>query len=201
MIAKCITAVVLASSLLVVSVHAQFPLPKPRPVLGTFQAGRYHHNLTGVEFTVPPDWSIIGDDSAEDGLQMVGLTDFKSWPPNAAVWLKPHDVAAADIPKLLHQQMDLKVRKRIAFDKYTIRPESIQTRVIAGQQALTAVADWVDHVPQSAAVPDGEKKMVEYLTWVFSQKTYVFVAARIPSSDLATFRRHFDQIFAAAVIP
>lgn len=52
--------------------------------------------------------------------------------------------AAADIPGLLRHDQEAKAKDREGFAGWKVRPESVQTRVVAGRQALSAVADYTE---------------------------------------------------------
>ena len=84
----------------------------------------------------------------------------------------------SEIVKQLRAGLDERVERRSKMLKdYRIRPESIQTRQIGGNQVLSAVAEFLQ----------GQQKMVEYLTWVRSENVNSLFFATVPASDLDEF--------------
>ena len=59
-----------------------------------------------------------------------------------AVWMRPASVPEADIPGMLRDGLARKAQDRTGFAGWKVRPESIQVRVVGGQQALSAIADY-----------------------------------------------------------
>jgi hypothetical protein len=55
--------------------------------MGTLENGIYHHNLTGIQFTLPPDWVIVNQDWSSDGAQFVLVRD-TVLNVTGLVWLK-----------------------------------------------------------------------------------------------------------------
>ena len=55
--------------------------------VGTLQNGRYHHLATGVEFNVPPGWSVVKGGASSDDGETVTLQDSTS-KVKAAVWMR-----------------------------------------------------------------------------------------------------------------
>jgi hypothetical protein len=159
--------------------------------IGVLQNGVFHHDLTGVEFAVPPEWSIVNEvPTTEGGGQTVVLRDSLS-NVTVAVWLKRQNIDPATIPSVLDRRPEVKLMQRNNFVSYRYRPESIQHTTIGGQQALTAIADYVSH----------QGKMVEYLTWIYSPTAHVAFTARVPVSDLANLQSRFDPIIQSIVFP
>lgn len=148
------------------------------------QNSRYRHPATGVSFVLPPGWSVVKE------AETVVLMDSVSR-REAAVWMRAEAHPSTQIQKLLMAALDAKAGSRTSLAGYQIRPESIQPRVIGGQQALSAVADYTRN----------NRPMVEYLTWIFSPKTHVLFFGRVPAADLDAFRARFDIIVNSAVVP
>jgi len=96
---------------------------------------------------------------------------------------------------------------------WKVRPESVQTRLVGGQQALSAIADYIknafqaDSTSQNGAAITMKNpaitniKMVEYLIWVRSPKTHVVFFGRAKAEDLGTLQSGMDELAATAVIP
>jgi hypothetical protein len=157
------------------------------------QHGRYHDPATGIEFTLPSGWSIVKTTPATDSGVTVTLLDAIS-KREAAVWMRPEKHAPGQmegqIQKLLLKALDAKAASRANLTGYQVRSDSIQPRVINGQQALSAVADYTRN----------GRPMVEYLTWIFSPKAHALFYGRAPAADLETFRARLDAIVNSAEV-
>ena len=157
--------------------------------VGTLQNGRYHHIATGVEFTLPPGWSVVKDNPAAKGDTVI-LVDSVS-KLQAAVWMRAEKHPSEQIQKLLVAALDAKAATRTSLAGYQVRSDSIQPRVIDGRQALSAVADYTRN----------GRPMAEYLTWIFSPKTHALFYGRAPAAGLDAFRARLDAIVNSAVVP
>ncbi|MGA2740722.1 MAG: hypothetical protein ABSG65_25205 [Bryobacteraceae bacterium] len=158
--------------------------------MGTLENGIYHHNLTGIQFTLPPDWVIVNQDWSSDGAQFVLVRD-TVLNLTGLVWLKKRAIDPANIPSVMSRRLDCKAAQRNNLEGYKYRPESIQNTTIGGRPALSAVADYVS----------GGKPMVEYLTWVDGAKSRVVFESRMPASGLADFQGRFDALIESAIVP
>lgn len=152
--------------------------------LGLIADGRYRHNLTGIEFVVPQGWTVSGDADSSGGGQMVMLADSVS-KANAFVWMRPYD-GHGDLAGELRFDVEEKPKMRGANWKY--RPASVQMRTIAGEQAISAVAD------DSGAV-------VEYLIWIRSTRSRLLYSVRVAAADFPAFQSRFDQLIGTVRIP
>jgi hypothetical protein len=160
------------------------------PSFGTLENGVYHHNATGVQFSVPSDWAIVSQVVASGGAQDVLFRDTVT-NVIATVWFKARTVNSADIPALMDRRLDSKVIQRNNFQGYKYRPDSIQHITIGGQPAVTAIADYVR----------GGQPRVEFLTWIDGEKSRVVFSARMPASELANFQPRFEELTQSAVVP
>jgi hypothetical protein len=158
--------------------------------IGELQNGIYHHNRTGIEFSVPPDWVIVSQGGADGGGQMVFLRDTISNVIGTA-WLKARTIDPADIPALLNRRLDTRIKERNNFEGYKYRSESVRQSTIGGQPALSAVADYLTNGQQ----------MAEYVTWIEGTKSRVLFNSRMPASELPGFQSRFDAIIQSAVAP
>jgi hypothetical protein len=153
---------------------------------GIVRDGRYRNKRTGLEFPVQAPWKATYDGPSSDNGDMVGLSDGSS--VDFGVWMIPEASTPAEIPEKLRAAPPTKAK----LTGWAMRPESIQTRRINGQQALSAVADYVE---------DGQKMAAAY-TWIYTAKTHVvFIAREVPVSDLPAVQARFDQLVATAVVP
>ena len=152
------------------------------------QVGRYHNPATGIEFTLPAGWSVVKTTPTSDNGDTVTLMDAVS-KREAAVWMRAEKhptlrTQDGQIPKLLLAALDAKAASRTNLTGYQVRSDSIQPRVIGGQQALSAVADYTQN----------GHPMVEYLTWIFSPKAHALFYGRAPAASLDAFRARLDEV-------
>jgi len=99
------------------------------------------------------------------------------------------------IPDALQRRLKAKLNERgdaAGFHGYAYRPESIQTRTISGQLALSAVGDYTD---------DKGVKISEYLTWVETEKTKTCFMVTAAASDFPDVMTRFESIVSSALIP
>ena len=108
------------------------------------------------------------------------------------VWMRPEVSTPAEIPEKLRASPPAKVKMNAEIPGFAFRPESIQNRIIGGQQAVSAVADFVDN----------GKKMAAIYTWIYTAKTHVvFIAQELPAADVPAVQARFDQFVATVVVP
>lgn len=165
-------------------------IEKGAPSFGTLDNGIYHHNATGIQFAVPLDWVIVSQVASSGRAQNILLRDTVT-NTIATVWLKARAVNPADIPALMDRRLDSKVIQRNNFEGYKYRPESVQHTAIAGDPAVSAIADYV-----RAGQP-----RVEYLTWIDGEKSRAVFSARMPASKLEAFRPRFEAVIQSAIVP
>jgi hypothetical protein len=158
--------------------------------IGELQNGIYHHDRTGIEFTLPPDWAMVSQGLADGGGQMVFLRDTTS-NVIGTVWLKARTIDPADLPALLNRRLDNRIKERNNFEGYKYRSEGVKQSAIGGQPALSAVADYLRNGQQ----------MVEYVTWIEGPKSRALFNSRMPASELPGFQSRFDAIIQTAVVP
>jgi len=171
----------------------------------------YQHNLTGVELTMPSGWKLEGDSGSSGGGDMVLLSSSNLQTDILAVWLKPGTGDGANLDKQLRASLARKGEDRVGVEGWKVRPESVQMRVVAGQQALSAVADYSETAGQATVQNGGGEvslktantpvKMVEYMIWVQSAKSKAFFFGRANAADLAALQSGIDQLASMAVIP
>ena len=157
---------------------------------GTLKNGVYHHNRTGIQFTLPPDWVIVSQGRADGGGQSVLVRDTVS-NVIGTVWMKERTIDPADIPALLNRRIDNRMRERNNFEAYKYRSESVRQIAIGGRAALSGIADYLRNGQQ----------MVEYTTWVEGEKSRVVFGSRMPGTSLPGFQSRFDTVIQSAVVP
>jgi hypothetical protein len=157
---------------------------------GLVQNGRYRNKRTGLEFPIPASWKTAYDGASSDDGDMVGVSDGSSIA--IGVWMRPEVSTPAEIPEKLRASPPAKVKMNAEIPGFAFRPESIQNRIIGGQQAVSAVADFVDN----------GKKMAAIYTWIYTAKTHVvFIAQELPAADVPAVQARFDQFVATVVVP
>ena len=156
---------------------------------GPNQNQTYKHKITGVELRMPQGFRVSGDTDSSDGGEMVVLAETGSQ-AFVAVWLKPNEPGGNPNAQL-REDLERKPSMRTDFEGWKIRPESVAYKTVAGQPALSALADFTEN----------GVKNVEYMTWVRSAKNHVFFFGRVLLDKLPAFQQHFDQVLAGAVIP
>jgi hypothetical protein len=73
-----------------------------------------------------------------------------------------------------------------------VGPESVEHRLVGGQQALSAAADYMN------AAGD---KMSEYLVFVHSGKNMVFFSVTAAASSFASVQNRFEPMLLTAQVP
>lgn len=160
------------------------------PPFGTLENGIYHNFLTGIQFNVPGDWTIVSQHWSTEGAQTVMLRDTVT-NVVAVAWLKARKANPADIPAILDHRLDSKLMQRNNFEGYKYRPQSVQHTTIGGQPALSGVADYVR----------AGQARVEYFTWIDGEKSRVVFSARMPAPELAAFQPRFEDLIQSAMVP
>jgi beta-lactamase regulating signal transducer with metallopeptidase domain len=172
--------------------------PQTGEPYGVLQGNHYHHNLSGVEFELPAGWS-LGHTGPADGdpVAMTTLIDPDGKTIFASVFMKPANTPAASIPGALDRAIPgLLVRRGAprgvhAALNYRIREGSEQHTWINGNQALRAIGE----------NEQGNQKLVEFLTWIYTEHTRVYFFARTTLPDEDSVQITFDQLLQSAKIP
>jgi hypothetical protein len=163
---------------------------RPTLPLGIFDGHTYRHTRTGLTFTVPPRWIMRGTNPSSDNGEMVRLTAVA---PEAdmGVWMIPEANDAASINEKLDGSPAMKMEDRGArLPNYRYRPESIRRLVINGKPAMMAIADFGD-----------EKPYVEFLTWIYTERTHTFFFAEVEAQHAAAFQPRFERLLQSTNIP
>jgi hypothetical protein len=165
-------------------------VPNKTSSIGALENGVYHNKRSGIQFTVPSDWVLVSQEWASAGAQTVLLRDTVT---NVIVtaWMKARNIDPANIPAVMERRLDTRTMQRNDFEGYRYRAESVQHSTVGGQQALSAVADYLR----------AGQKMVESSTWIDGEKSRVVFTARLPESDLGNFESRFDTLIQSAVVP
>jgi hypothetical protein len=116
-----------------------FPsIPNNIRPMGTIKNNRYHHNLTGLEFSLQ-DWTVGGESDSTGGGEMIFLQEADSGVDPISVWVRPDRIATADIPSREAGSVQQKILHRLSYRDYRIRLGSLQPSSINGKQALSRV--------------------------------------------------------------
>ncbi|HWE49238.1 MAG TPA: hypothetical protein VG273_05595 [Bryobacteraceae bacterium] len=165
------------------------------PEIGTFTNNRFHHNLTGTEFSLPAGWIVTYQGKSSGGGEQVGFTfSSDSGQPliSAFVWMKPESRKPDQIPDQLRSAVEFKAGQRQAgMANYQMLRKTIERRAVAGQQALSVLAHYLE----------GAAPMTEYHTWAISGKTSVYVSARMREADFENLKVKVDEILDTFLIP
>jgi hypothetical protein len=184
---------------------ANLPRVAPQTALagpaGVVQDGRYHHNLTGVEFDVPYGWSIGVTRPADgDPNNMTVLVDPERKALFASVMMKKANIPPAQIPAALSVAVPELLARRAGQTgargqhlaaNYSIRPGSMEQTAIGGQQALRAIGEY----------ERGGVKMAELLAWIYTEHTTTFFFAQMQAANLPTVQTAFERMLQSARVP
>lgn len=165
------------------------------PASGSVENGRYHNDQTGLEFDLPPGFSVR--DTAiymdNNGWQATLTDSQRSNAVIAAVWMNNASLPAQRIPSIVDAQIPAKIARRTSPNyRYEIPADSIQKISINGRQAIKAMGRYQR--------PDGQK-MVELLTWIITEHTEVHFYSMIPVDMLPDVQWRFDQMAQSATVP
>jgi hypothetical protein len=98
---------------------------------------------------------------------------------------------AADIPDKLPSLVDFKAGQREGVPEYKMLNNALQKKTAGGQMAVSIEAEFdQDNV-----------KMIEYNTWMVSQKTHAYLCARVRVHDFASVQPRIDMILATFSVP
>jgi hypothetical protein len=148
----------------------------------------YQDARVGISFTAPPGWMVRPEEATAKDETPLSMLDPES-KISLDILAKETRTAPSEITRELRATLDQRVERRSHNLKdYHVRPETVQIRQIAGNQALTCVTEFLR----------GEEEMVEYLTWVRSENTNLLFSASGPASDLDDFRKRIDPIVETA---
>ncbi|HWF09284.1 MAG TPA: M56 family metallopeptidase [Bryobacteraceae bacterium] len=167
------------------------------PVTG----GVFHHDRSGIEFTLPAGWSVLGMETATNDpgeMAVLKVSDHKA--VFASVWMRQTETHPADIPRLLDAALTRKIASRAgktgAVDEavvndFKIRSGSVEHTLINGQQALRAIGDY----------QESGRSITELLVWVYTEHARTYSLLRAESSQIETLQPAFEQLIQSAKIP
>jgi len=165
---------------------------------GVMQGSHYHHNLTGVEFDLPFQWS-IGTTKPTDGdpKELTVLLDPDGKAIFASVSMIKAETPPASIPGALSRAVPQLLTRRAGsipphrVANYKIRDGSVEQTYIAGQQAIRAIGEY----------EQGGQKIAELLTWIYTEHTRTYFFVKVAAADLPALQVPFEQMLQSARIP
>jgi hypothetical protein len=166
-------------------------VPRTLPdTTSTVTDGRYHNDFTGIEFTVPRNFTVTETETRSNptGLQAdLAVTGIEG--VRVAVWMNKRSLPPRNVPASLAIQIPAKIQRRSApAAPYTIPRSSIQKWQIGGQQALRAAGYFSGQGP----------KTVELLAWISSPHSIAHFYAIVRAEEMDTLQPAFDQMVMSA---
>ena len=170
----------------------------PLPVTG----GVFHHDRSGIDFTLPDGWSVRGMETAtNDPGEMAVLADAGHKATWASVWMFRTETHPADIPNLLDGYLTRKIASRAGkkalideavIENYKIRPGTVEHTLVNGRQALRAIGEYKE--------PAGEL-ITELPVWVCMEHARAYFDLRAQASQFETLQPAFEELIQSARIP
>jgi hypothetical protein len=177
--------------------------PKPTVAIrgGAVENGRYHDEITGVEFDLPSAW-VVSQAGHEQG-RPGGLTQFADRSGKATiitVYMMKTALSPEGVSKALERVIPWQISMRDGqtgggplhtVRNYKIRDGSVDMTYIGGYAAVRAVGDF----------ERGDKKFSEALAWIITEHTRTYFMVRGATEDLPSLRASLDQVLQSAKIP
>jgi hypothetical protein len=119
------------------------------------------------------------------------------------VWMREIYTPSGEISALLRQALDDEV-KRLQRDEdpassyaYQVRSDSVQPRLIGGNQALSCIIDYIQVNGQN------HNRRSNYLVWIRTENTFIKFTVYVSLDDggVGVARWKFDPVLATAKIP
>lgn len=189
-------ALVAVVLLLGTSLGAQISVPDN--LLGRARDARFengHYRQAGIAFDVPAGWTYNGTGAGETPFDEAANWTDPQTGLRFYAWVSVRKAASEQLPTLIANAVPNKTRQRAQerYQRWQVRPDSVQRTDIGGHPALMALADYVSR-------PKGDPK-VEYLAWIFTPQSRVIFSAATPPEQLTTFQPVFERIVRSATLP
>jgi hypothetical protein len=154
--------------------------------------GRFHHTLTGIEFTVPLGWTVQYQGQSSGGGEQIGFLGDASIPPvQAFVWMKPETYDGGSLHDKLIGSMNFKAGQRSDDATYKMLPNTAIEKTVSGHPALSVHATFVQN----------GMNMIEYSTWVWTETSHSYISARMKAEDFPVIQDKIDQMAGTFLIP
>ena len=141
----------------------------------------------GISFNLTPGWTLERATRWSNRETTLSFRDSRSQGFAGLYYESP---AQREFPSNMEQAMrgaiDAKTRQRQAegLQDYRVRPESIQSRVIGGEQAMSWVADYTG----------SGQKMADYFTRIRTRNSTLLLFSHMAAGELDSFRQRFEPI-------
>lgn len=147
----------------------------------------YRDAKTGLSLTAPAGWmvSAIEMPSAERG--GISMLDPQAQ-AQVTIQVQAVNTETAQIAGQLRTGFETLLKTRAGqFKDYRPRPDSVQTRLVGNQQALTGTIDYLE----------GSVPMTENLIAIWTEASHVLVMIRVSPSELTAFQKRFEPILSS----
>jgi hypothetical protein len=105
--------------------------------------------------------------------------------------LKSQSVAQPDITARLRSQIEFKAAQRAGVPGYKMLHNTLQHRFVGGQPALSIAAEYEGN----------GARMIEYQTFVISERAQAYVSIRVPAADFEKTKSMVESILTSFVFP
>jgi hypothetical protein len=144
----------------------------------------FHESKVGLSLMAPPGWIVETNDMPQANQSSFQLLD-PEVQGMVTVFGKTAHTDKTQIAQELRKQLDDGVKDRAKQLKdYHLRPDSVQTLTVNGQQANTSTADYLE----------GTTPMVEYAVSIRGEDKGALAVAHVAAPDFDAFRKRFDAI-------
>ena len=167
-------------------------------IRNTSQAGTLIQDPAApISFQLAPGWSLKNGIRWGDHESTLWFVEAASGITVALYYQSPlHPPFPGDAAAALRQGMEAKVLQRQrdnGISDYRVLPDSIQTRQVGGQPALSFIAQFTN---------SGGNTVGEYMVRVLGKSTKAhFFVVGIPANDISAFCRRLDPITESLRIP
>ncbi|HTW67741.1 MAG TPA: hypothetical protein VME17_24165 [Bryobacteraceae bacterium] len=173
----------------------------PAESLYSLQNGRYHDNLSGVEFDLPDGWFVTRTDrdTPNPGGDRV-FTDPSGKAMVMTAFMLKTDTPAESISKALAGVIPHQIAMRAGVTgqgplhmqpNYKIRDGSIEQTYIGGHPAIRAIGEY----------QRGGKSFAELLAWIYTEHTRTYFMLRATAENLPDLQAPFDEMLQSAKVP
>jgi hypothetical protein len=195
---RCTSFLIFAAvGMLATSAAAQTAIDITTFIKDTTQAGTFVQDPDApVSFRLAPGWNLINGIRWGDHESTLRFVETSSGIIVSLYYqspLQPPYPADADAALRLGMQAKVLQRQREGITDYRVRPDSIRTRQVGGQPALSFIAEFAS----------GEQTRVEYMLRVLGNgvKAHFFVIGIPATEDINAFCARLEPIASSLRIP